>query len=89
MHQVWRLKEYCESNLGVCFTDDGLLLGRTLLIERQGTRFALRGRAEIERLLSRAYGSDLAVDRLLPGLATVTAALNANDPAWPGSPRSI
>lgn len=80
MHQVWRLSEYCESNLGVCFTDDGLLLGRTPLIERQGTRFALRGRTEIERLLSRAYGSDLAVDRLLPGLATVTAALNANDP---------
>jgi hypothetical protein len=80
MHQVWRLSECCERNLGICFTDDGLFLGRTPLIERQGTRFAVRGRTEIERLLSRAYGSDLAVDRLLPGLATVTAALNANDP---------
>jgi hypothetical protein len=80
MHQVWRLSEYCEGNLGVCFTDDGLFLGRTPLIERQGAKFAVRGRTEIERLLSRAYGSDLAVDRLLPGLATVTAALNANDP---------
>ena len=89
MHQVWHLSEYCEGNLGVCFTDDGLFLGRTPLIERQGARFAVRGRIEIERLLSRAYGSDLAVDRLLPGLATVTAALNANDPAWPGSPQSI
>jgi hypothetical protein len=29
MHQVWRLSEYCEDNLGVCFTDDGLFLGRT------------------------------------------------------------
>ena len=40
----------------------------------------MRERTEIERLLRRAYGADLAVDRLLPGLATVTAALNANDP---------
>jgi len=80
MHQVWRLSEYYEGNLGVCFTDDGLFLGRTPLIERQGARFAVRGRTEIERLLSRAYGAHLAVDRLLPGFATVTAALNANDP---------
>src|SRR5579863_7870287 len=80
MHQVWRLSEYCEDNLGVCFTDDGLFLGRTPLIERQGARFAVRGRTEIERLFSRAYGAHLAVDRLLPGFATVAAALNANDP---------
>src|ERR1700728_2616706 len=40
----------------------------------------MRKRTEIERLLSRAYGEDLTVDRLLPGLAIVTAALNANDP---------
>ena len=80
MHQVWRLSEYCEGNLGVCFTDDGLFLGRTPLIERQGARFAVRGHSEIERRLSRAYGMDVAVDRLLSGLATVATALNANDP---------
>ena len=40
----------------------------------------MRKRADIERLLIRAYGTDLAVNRLLAGLATVTAALNANDP---------
>jgi hypothetical protein len=80
MHQVWRLSEYHEGNLGLACTEEGLLLGRTPLIERQGARFAVRKRAEIERLLNRAYGADLAVDRLLPGLATVTAALNANDP---------
>jgi hypothetical protein len=39
----------------------------------------MRKRSEIERLLSRAYGEDLTINRLLPGLATVTAALNAND----------
>ena len=80
MHQVWRLSEYCVGNLGVCFTDDGLFLGRTPLIERQGARFAARGHTEIERLLSRAYGMDVAVDRLMSGLATVATALNANDP---------
>jgi hypothetical protein len=80
MHQVWRLSEYCEGNLGVCFTEGGLSLGRTLLIERQGTKFAVRKRIEIERLLSRAYGMDLAVDRLMSGLATVSTALNANEP---------
>src|ERR1700691_2457937 len=80
MHQIWRLTEYYDGNLGVACTKDGLFLGRTPLIERQGTRFAVRKRAEIERLLTRAYGTDLAVNRLLAGLATVTAALNANDP---------
>jgi len=39
----------------------------------------VRERTEIERLLSRGYLSDVVADRLLPGLATVAAALNAND----------
>jgi len=43
MHQVWRLSEYCEGNLGVCFTDGGLFLGRTPLIERQGATGARYG----------------------------------------------
>jgi|SRR5579862_6474195 len=80
MHQVWRLSEYCEENLGLSCTEDGLILGRTTLIERQGTRFAVRERIQIERLLSRGYGMDVAVDRLMSGLATVATALNANDP---------
>jgi hypothetical protein len=80
MHQVWHLSEYHEGNLGLACTEDGLFLGRTPLIERQGARFAIRQRTEIERLLRCAYGEDLTVDRLLLGLATVTAALNANDP---------
>ena len=80
MHQVWRLSEYCVGNLGVCFTDDGLILGRTPLIERRGARFVVRKRSEIERLLSRAYRTELTVDRLMSGLATVAAALNGNEP---------
>ena len=80
MHQVWRLSEYHEGNLGLACTEDGLFLGRTPLIKRQGTGFSVRNRAEIERLLNRAYGADFALNRLMSGLATVTAALNANDP---------
>ena len=80
MHHVWRLSEYHQGNLGLACTDDGLFLGRTPLIERQKTGFSVRSRTELTRLFSRAYGADLAVDRLLPGLATVTAALNATDP---------
>jgi len=80
MHQIWRLSEYHQGNLGLACTEDGLFLGRTPLIERQGARFAVRTRTEIERLLSRAYEADLAVDRLLPGLATVMTAMNAHDP---------
>jgi hypothetical protein len=35
MHQMWRLSEAGPRNLGLVCTDDGLLLGRTSLIERR------------------------------------------------------
>src|ERR1700680_1624469 len=80
IREFWRLSEAGEHNLGLACTGDGLLLGRTPLIERRDERFIVRGRREIERLLSRAYQTDLVADRLMPGLATVAAALNADDP---------
>ena len=80
IYRMWRLSEGGEDNLGLACSNDGLLLGRTPLIERRDHRFVVRDRGEIEALLSRAYQSDVAVDRLMPGLATVAAALNANDP---------
>jgi hypothetical protein len=80
IHQVWRLSEYGEDNLGLACTKDGLVLGRTSLVERRERRFFVREKSEIERLLRRAYRTDLRVDRLMPGLATVASALNANDP---------
>jgi hypothetical protein len=58
-----------------------LVLGRTALIERRDGRFVVRERSEIEQLLSRAYQLNVVADRLMPGLATVVAALNANDQA--------
>ena len=79
IRQFWRLTEGGEGNFGPAITGDGLVLGRTPLIERRGERFVVREKAEIERLLSRAYRTHLAADRLMPGLATVASALNAND----------
>lgn len=80
IHQFWRLSEYGDDNLGLACTNDGLILGRTPLIERRDDRFVVREQNEIERLLSRAYQIGFGVDRLMPGLATVASALNANDP---------
>jgi hypothetical protein len=78
-YQFWRLSEAGPDNLGLACTDDGLLLGRTPLIERRDGRSVVRERDEIERLLKRAHPGEPAVDRLMPGLATVASALNAND----------
>jgi len=80
IHQIWRLSESGNDNLGLACTKDGLVLGRTPLIERRENHFVVRERSEIERLLTRAYRAGFSVDRLIPGLATVAAALNANDP---------
>ena len=80
MIRMWRLSEGGEDNLGLACTNEGLVLGRTPLIERRDHRFVVRDRGEIEALLSRAYRKNIAADRLMPGLAIVAAALNANDP---------
>jgi hypothetical protein len=79
IHTFWRLSEAGADNLGLAFTDDGLLLGHTSLIERRGTHYVVRERHEIERLLKRAYHGEPPVDRLMGGFTTVASALNAND----------
>jgi hypothetical protein len=76
---MWRLSEAGEDNLGLACSDDGLLIGRTPLIEKRDGHFAVREQREIERLLSRAYRSEISADRIMSGLATVARALNAND----------
>lgn len=80
IHQAWRLSEPGDHNLGLACTEQGLLLGRTPLIEHRNGRFAVRERSEIEHLFSRAYRAELPLERLMAGLATVASALNANDP---------
>ena len=79
IHQFWRLQEGGEHNLGLAITGDGLVLGRTPFIEQRDARFVVREQGEIERLLSTAYQGHLSADRLMSGLATVAAALNADD----------
>jgi hypothetical protein len=81
IHRLWRLSEYGDDNLGLACTKYGLMLGRTALIERRDGRFVVRERGEIECLLGRAYRAEIAADRLMPALATVASALNANDQA--------
>jgi hypothetical protein len=80
LYHLWRLSEGGENNLGLAFTSDRLVLGRTLLIERRDNRFTVRERGEIALLLCKAYKADIVVDRLMSGLAVVASALNSNDP---------
>jgi hypothetical protein len=76
---MWRLSEAGDDNLGLACSDDGLLIGRTPLIEKRDGHFAVREQREIERLLSRAYRSEISADRIMSGLTTVARALNTND----------
>ncbi len=80
VHQFWHLSEAGENNSGLACTDDGLVLGRTPLMERRGGRFAVRERGEVEQLLRSAYLIDTVEERVIGGLTIVAAALNANDP---------
>jgi hypothetical protein len=80
IHWVWHLSERTEATLGLACTGDGLFLGRTPLVERRDGHFVVRDQHVIERLLSRAYRADISADRLMPGLAIVASAFNANDP---------
>jgi hypothetical protein len=80
MHRMWRLSEGGDTNLGLACTDNGLFLGRTPLIEKHDGHFVVRGRTEIERLLRHADQTERTIDRLMPGLAAVASAMNANDP---------
>ena len=73
---LWRLSEGGDGSLGLCCTEDGLFLGRTALVERRGDGYFVRPQADVERLLKRAYGSDITRDQVMPGLAVVAAALD-------------
>jgi hypothetical protein len=55
VHPIWRLSETGENNLGLACNEEGLVLGRTLLIERRDGRFVARDASDIQRLLSCAY----------------------------------
>jgi hypothetical protein len=76
---MWRLSEAGDDNLGLACSDDGLLIGRTPLIEKRDGQFFVRQQHDIERLLSRAYRTEIRADRLMSGLTSVARALNADD----------
>src|SRR5712691_6637983 len=78
-HHLWRLSAVGDRNLGLCCTDEGLFLGRTPLIERRGGAYVARLQADLDRLLGRAYGGKAAAAAVMPGLATVAAALGRNN----------
>jgi hypothetical protein len=81
MFRIGRLSEVGPDNLGPAITDNGLMVGQTPLVERRSGRYVVRERAEVELLWGRARFDHSApeIDSLMSGLATVAAALNAND----------
>jgi len=78
-HHLWCLSAGGDRNLGLCCTEEGLFLGRTPLIERSGGAYVARPQADLDRLFGRAYGGGAAAVSVMPGLATVAAALGGNN----------
>lgn len=73
--QLWKLSPGGDSSLGLSCNDEGMFLGRTPLLVRWGGGYVLRPAAELERLLRRAYGAGITLDRVMPGFRVVAAAL--------------
>jgi hypothetical protein len=74
-HKVWRLSENSgDDNLGLACTEQGLMLGRTLLIERRDGRFVVREQSELECLFSLAYGREALLAGGVPPVAAGEAA---------------
>lgn len=78
-YHLWRLSAGGDRNLGLCCTEEGLFLGRTPLIERRGGAYIVRPQTDLERLFGRAYCGKAAAAPVMPGLATVAAALGRNN----------
>lgn len=74
-HHLWRLSKAGDDSLGLCCTEDGLSLGRTPLVERRNGAYIARSQGDLERLLGRGYGAEIALDGVMPGLAFVASAL--------------
>ena len=76
---LWSLSEGPGTSLGLSCTTDGLFIGATPLLDRDSDGFVVRPQGDLERLLTSAYGIDVALDRTMPGLKAVAAALNDNN----------
>ncbi len=74
---LWRLGSLGgDGSLGLSCNENGLFLGRTALVEWYGHSYAVRPPADLERLLARAYGGEVALGRVMPGFRAVAAALD-------------
>ncbi len=76
---LWKLSEGRDRTLGLSCSADGLRLAGTPRIERRAGGYALRPRAELERLFRCAYGEGINLDRLMPGFRVVASALDENN----------
>jgi len=61
---LWRLSQSGERCLGPSCNEDGLFVGRTPLLEREGNTFVVRDQRDFERMMSAAYGCNVALESL-------------------------
>jgi hypothetical protein len=73
--QLWKLSSGGDQSLGPACDERGVFIGRTPLLERDERGYRLRGAEDLGRLLRHVYGDGVALDRVLPGLRIVAAAL--------------
>ena len=81
IYPIWRLSEYHPTISGSPLLTMVCCLAGSPLIERRDGRFVVREPSDIARLVKYSFPDGVAVDRLMPGLARVASALNANDQA--------
>jgi hypothetical protein len=77
--QLWKLSAHGPASLGLSCTETELFLAGTALVERHGRGCAVRPPEELERLLRRAYGAAVPLDRVMSGFRVVAAALGERD----------
>jgi hypothetical protein len=77
--RFWTLSADGRHGLGLCCDQEGLFLGRTPLLDKSDGGFVPRLQADLERLLKCGFAIEVSLDRIMSGLTTVAAALNAND----------
>lgn len=73
--QLWKLSSHSETSLGLSRTEAGLFLAGIALLELRERGYSVRPPVELERLLRRAYGVAVPLDRVMPGLRVVATAL--------------
>ncbi len=77
--QFSKLSSGGDGAFGLSCTEEGLFLGHTALVERHAQGYVVRPPAELERLLARAYGTEIPLHQVMPGFRVVAAALDAHN----------